>query len=127
MLKLTYTDADVYIEHLSTSIDRVIAQRVKLAMRCGEMLHVKPDYASFLISSHLPQLAQLQPLLNQQPGAIALAPADENWVEITLYGSWLSSSVHAHDGIFLAAFATATERLIYQLWQASVCVQGVTG
>ncbi|GAB4468860.1 MAG: hypothetical protein OHK0037_26730 [Elainellaceae cyanobacterium] len=127
MLKLTYTDADVYVEHLSTPIETAIAQRVTLSMRCGETLHVKPDYASFLISAHLPQLGQLQCLLTQQAGAIALAPADENWVEITIYGSWLSSSAHAHEGAFLAALPAATERLIYQLWQASACAQGVRG
>ncbi len=127
MLKLTYTDVYVYIEHLSMPIETAIAQRVTLAMRCGETLHVKPDYASFLISAHLPQLSQLQHLLIQQPGAIALALADENWVEITIYGSWLSSSAHAHEGAFLAALPAAMERLIYQLWQASACAQSVRG
>ncbi|MFQ3617952.1 MAG: alr0857 family protein, partial [Cyanobacteriota bacterium] len=125
MLKLTYTDADVYIECLSMPIETAIAQRVTLAMRCGEMLHVMPNSASFLLSAHLPQLAQLQQLLKPQSEAIALAPADADWVEITLYGSWLSCSPQAHEGIFLTALPAAIERLVYQLWQASVCIQSV--
>ncbi|WOB42233.1 hypothetical protein HNI00_02920 [Thermoleptolyngbya oregonensis NK1-22] len=127
MLKLTYTDADVYIEVLSAPIETAIAQRVTLALRCGETLHVTPNTASFLLAAHLPQLAQLQQLLKQHSGAIALAVADADWVEITLYGSWLSSSPYAHEGVFLIALPAAIERLIYQLWQASVCVQGVRG
>ncbi|BAU41350.1 alr0857 family protein [Leptolyngbya sp. O-77] len=127
MLKLTYTDADVYIECLSTPIETAIAQRVTLALRCGETLHVTPNSASFLLWANVPQLAQLQQLLKAQPEAIALAPADADWVEVTLYGSWLSSSPYAHEGVFLAALPAAIERLVYQLWQASLCVQKVRG
>jgi hypothetical protein len=127
MLKLTYTDANVYIESLSTPIETAIAQRVMLAMRCGETLHVMPNSASFLLAAHLPQLSQLQQLLKSQPRAIALAPADADWVEMTLYGSWLSCSLQAHEGVFLTTLPAAIERLVYQLWQASVCVQGVRG
>lgn len=127
MLKLTYTDADVYIECLSTPIETAIAQRVTLAMRCGETLHVTPNSASFLLSAHLSQLAQLQQLLKSQPGAIALAPADADWVEITLYGSWLSCSPQAHEGVFLADLPAAMERLVYQLWQASAYAEEVMG
>lgn len=127
MLKLAYTDADVYIERLSTPIETAIAQRVTLALRCGETLHVTPNSASFLLSSQLPQLAQLQQMLKPYSGAIALAPADTDWVEITLYGSWLSSSPYAHEGVFLAALPLAVECLVYQLWQANACGQGVRG
>ncbi len=66
MLKLNYTEDGLYMERVLSSPELVIAQRVVLAMRLGQTIHLQPGHASFLLPADVPQLKQLEMSLRQE-------------------------------------------------------------
>lgn len=120
MLKLNYTEVGLYMERTMTSLELLIAQRVVLAMRLGQSLHIEPGRASFLLPVDIPELQQLEMALRQeyQPTATVL-PVDDQFVEVSLKGSWVADSQEAHEGMFLTMLSDRTEFFIYKLWQMS--------
>ncbi|MGG6295590.1 alr0857 family protein [Leptolyngbya sp. AN02str] len=120
MLKLNYTDVGLYMEQTMTNPELLIAQRVLLAMRLGQMLHVEPGRASFLLPADLPELKELEMTLQREYDAAAtLMAVDEEFVEVGLSGSWIAEDKDAHEGMFLAVMSERIEFLIYKLWQMS--------
>ncbi|MGD1907253.1 MAG: alr0857 family protein [Leptolyngbyaceae cyanobacterium] len=128
MLKLNYTEFGLYMERATVSLDVAIAQRIVLALRLGQSLHVEPSQAAFLLPAQANGLTPLKALLKEAKSDIAtVIPVDDEFVEISLSGSWVAISEAAHEGTFLTAisdFPSANlreqvEALIYKLWQMS--------
>jgi hypothetical protein len=128
MLKLNYTNVVLFMERTMTNPKLLIAQRVLLAMRLGQMLHIEPGRASFLLPADIPELKVLEMALHQKHGlVVTLIAVDEGFVEVGLNGSWIAEDKDAHEGMFLAVMSdslseTLRERiefLIYKLWQMS--------
>lgn len=120
MLKLNYTDVGLYMERTMTNPELLIAQRVLLAMRLGQTLHVEPGHASFLLPADIPELEVLETALHREYGsAVTLIPVDEEFVEVGLSGSWIAEDKDAHEGMFLTVMNDRTEFLIHKLWQMS--------
>ncbi len=128
MLKLNYTDFGLFMERTMTNPELLIAQRVLLAMRLGQTLHVEPGRASFLLPADIPELEVLETALQREYGsAVTLIAVDEGFVEVGLTGSWIAEDKDAHEGMFLAVMSDSlsetlrerTEFLIYKLWQMS--------
>ena len=122
MLKLTYTDAGMFLELLTQSLEELVAQRLILAMRVREPLVVQPGYASLLLPKDLPQMTTLQALTYQLTDQISLCGCDSDYVEVALSGSWLASQLDADTGIFLVDLESYTERVLYNSWQSSMAV-----
>lgn len=119
MLKLNYTEVGLYMERTMTAPELLIAQRVILAMRLGQSLYVEPGHASFLLPAD-PQLQELEMALQQEyHSVVTLTAVDEEFVEISLSGSWVAEDKQAHEGMFLAAMGDRVEFFIYKLWQMS--------
>jgi hypothetical protein len=120
MLKLNYTDVGLYMERTLTNPELLIAQRVLLAMRSGQTLYVEPGCASFLLPANWPELEGLEMALQREcnPSAAVLA-VDNDFVEVSLSGSWIAESKEAHEGMFLTVMSDRIERFIYKLWQMS--------
>jgi hypothetical protein len=128
MLKLNYTEVGLYMERIMTAPELLIAQRVVLAMRLGQPLYVEPSRASFLLPADIPELKQLEmALLQEYSTTVTLTLVDEEFVEVSLSGSWIAESKEAHEGMFLTVisdslsetFRERTECFIYKLWQMS--------
>ena len=128
MLKLNYTEIGLYVERVMGSPEIAIAQRVILAMRLSQTLHVEPGRASFLLPANISELEPLEAVLKQAPSRSAtVMPVDRDFVEISLCGIWVADSQDAYEGMFLAAMSDFSseplrehaESLIYQLWQMS--------
>ncbi|MDJ0797033.1 MAG: hypothetical protein QNJ51_09390 [Calothrix sp. MO_167.B12] len=144
MLKLTYTEDSFHLEYLTQSPEEWVAQRVILAMRSGQFLCVKPNYASFLLPADLPGLEQLrQQIRIDDGGIIAICPCDRDYVEVSLSGSWLAGDTEEATGIFVTSISdvsdgvggatptlqeteameypstSRTELLLYNLWLAA--------
>ncbi len=120
MLKLNYTEDGLYMERVMASPELAIAQRVILAMRLGQSLQVEPGHASFLLPADVPELEQLE--LSLQPecrGRVTVVPVDDEFVEVSLSGSWIVESKEAHEGMFLSVMSDRAEFFIYKLWQMS--------
>jgi hypothetical protein len=119
MLKLHCTDNELFMEHIAGSaLEIVVAQRVMLAIRSGQALHVEPGQASFLLPVNTNGLAQLN-----HP-SISIDPVDHEFVEVTVPGTWLAERTDAEEGVFMMALtdgrdASPTEALLYKLWQST--------
>lgn len=119
MLKFTYTDAGIHLEHLEHSLNELITQRVLLAIRTASSLIVEPGTASFLLPDDLPELAELNRICDRSEAPLSIFRSDARCMEVSLQGVWLSSSAEAHEGIFLASLGTEVERLLVAAWQGS--------
>jgi hypothetical protein len=120
MLKLTYTEAGLHMERIAAPLEVLIAQRVVLAVRSGQKLYVEPGKASFLLPADAPGLTQLEMALRSEANpTIAITPVDDEFVEVSVAGSWVAESAEAHEGMFITAFADRSEFFVYKLWCAT--------
>jgi len=121
MLKLTYTEAGLHFERVvSSSLEVLVAQRVILALRAGQPLHIEPGKASFLMPIDTPGLRYLEKMLKVEASqGVVVAAIDHNYVEISLAGSWIAESAEAHAGMLVTTFSDQTEFFVYKLWQAT--------
>lgn len=120
MLKLTYTEYGLHLEYAAAPLEVLVAQRVILAMRTGQRLHIEPGTASFLLSVHAPGLAELRRALQREDQtSVSVVSVDDEFVEVTVQGSWMAETPEAEDGIFVTAFTPQTEFLVMKLWEAT--------
>lgn len=120
MLKLTYTEMGLHLERLSQSPEELVARRAILALRLGHSLHVEPSRAAFLLPADLAELPLLEAAIRREDqNAIALCPACEDSVEVSLRGMWIAPEVDAHEGTFIVVMSDRLEFLLHKLWQIS--------
>jgi hypothetical protein len=144
MLKLNYSDAGLFLEWVSASVEVVVTQQVMLAVAVGQSVYLEPGRASFLLPETLPGLGKLQRILqpHQTPLAtvastqitmpsvltveavtttepITIAPVDQGFVEVSLQGTWIAQSATAESGTFITSLSPQAEALIYHLWQTT--------
>jgi hypothetical protein len=116
MLKLTYTENGFYLERLAQPLEEWVTARVILALRAGTSLCVEPSTASFLLPAAIPQLRHLE---RHQEGedAIAISLCDAEYIEVTLNGTWMTSSSDGTEGVFVASLSYAVEFFLIKLWE----------
>lgn len=120
MLKLQYTETGLFMEWMAIALEDLIAQRVILALRAGQGLYVQSGQASFLLPAHMDGLEQLTVALRRlQSTTMAITPVDDEFVEVSLQGSWIAERPEAEEGMFISALTERTELLVYKLWQKS--------
>lgn len=119
MLKLTYTEESFNLECLTHSLEEWVVQRVILSLRIGQNVHIQPSNASFLLPVNLPGIEALKAGVNRDGEIIALCACDAEFLEVTLYGSWLSNSSEDAVGVFVTTMSDRTEFFLHKLWQES--------
>ncbi len=128
MLKLTYTETSTYLEHLAQTPEQLVALRVMLAMRIGQTIVVEPSSAAFLLPRNLPKLPILENAVQQvDEETIALSIADEETLEVSLAGTWVTVDPDAENGIFITRLSDRTEYLLAQLWNEAYAGTSVMG
>ena len=81
---------------------------------------METGHASFLLPADVPELEQLELSLRQDYGSkVSVIPVDDEFVEVSLNGSWIAESKEAHEGMFLTVLSDRAEFFIYKLWQMS--------
>lgn len=118
MLKLTYTEFGLHLERVTITLEAFVCQRMVLAIRLGQPLHVEPSRAAFLLSVDLPELNQLEALARSST-VLTVAPVDDAFVEVSVGGSWIAASTEADSGTFVTTLTDRTEFFVDKLWQAS--------
>lgn len=120
MLKLTYTETGFRLERLKISLELWVAQRVSMTLCAGQTLYIEPSKASFLMPAKDSELFRLEQLLvAEHKPFISFSMVDNDYVEVSLKGSWIAERMDAHEGIFIAAFANQLEFCLHQLWQST--------
>lgn len=121
MLKFTYTEAGLYLEHLTQSLEEWLALRVVLSLRSSQNLLMEHCTASFLLRADLVKLYGLEAAV---PGAVL--PCDAEYVEVSLMGTWVTSQLGQAEGVFVMVLESRTEFLLFKLWQESqVCASSL--
>lgn len=127
MLKLTYTENDFWLEHLTQPLEAWVATRVMLAIRAGTGLCVEPSSASFILPADLSSLADLEnALLEENPEFITLSVCDDESIEVSLEGTWVTSDVESEEGIFVTTMSYGAEFFLYKIWQEANTCASVT-
>jgi hypothetical protein len=120
MLKLTYTEDGLHMERVVGRLETLVAQRVVLALRLGQKLHIEPGRAAFLLSAEASELVLLETALHMERSqCITIAPVDDEFVEVSIYGNWMAENANAHEGMFITALSDHTEFFVHKLWLAS--------
>ncbi|MBD2576858.1 alr0857 family protein [Oscillatoria sp. FACHB-1406] len=118
MLKLTYLENGFDLERLAQSLEDWVEVRVLVAMRSATAICVEPTTASFLLPIDLPYLKELEALAMREEGdSIALAVCDEEYIEVSLNGTWVSSAPDGEEGAFVTALSDRVEFFLFKLWQ----------
>lgn len=117
MLKLTYTDNNFYIEHLSQCLEDWLNIRILLCLRAATSIYVEPSTASFLIPRNLPDWEDLQALQIENDETIEVNIGDTEYLEISLQGTWVTSEENSNEGVFICVLSKKAEILLTQLWQ----------
>jgi hypothetical protein len=122
MLKVTYTETGLYLEHLNQPVEKWIGLRAILAVRAGHRLVVEQSTASFLLLANSTDLPGLKTALAEaslaREESVTLSIADAEWLEVTLKGTWVSSGTEA-EGVFVAMLSPRIEFLLFQIWRDS--------
>lgn len=123
MLKITYTETGLHLEHLTQSLEEWTATRVVLSLRAGQRLFLESSTATVLIPAESNNLQVLVAQLRREDSeTIAIAPCDLDYVEVSLKGTWIASDPHSSEGVFVVSLSHLTEFLIFKLWEATqVC------
>lgn len=117
MLKFTFTDTGYFLEHLSDSLDQWLPARLTLMLKAGQAISLERCRASIVLRASDRCWRELQRLAQwEDREAIALSPCDREFLEISLYGTWLSSKPHSTEGVFLVTLTPPTEASLYNLW-----------
>lgn len=124
MLKLTYTETGFHLECINQSIEDWIQTRVLLSLRAGQSLCVEPSTASFLLPIDLPGVEVLKAQTkHSDKEIITVCVCDAEYLEVTLRGSWMSSSCDEATGIFVTTISDRIEFFLHKLWQeAQACI-----
>ena len=118
MLKLMYSKLGLKGERVAESLDDWTVQRSIFALSVGQVFHIEPGRASFLVSIDHPVFDVLvEQILSETETPIEICTVDEDCVEISLSGSWIAAN--DHEGMFIAELHDRTESLISQVWETA--------
>lgn len=120
MLKLNYTESGLHMERVTTSLEELVQKRALLALRAGQSLYVEPGKAAFLLPANVPGLTHLELALQmEQNQNITVCPVDDEFVEVSLEGTWIAPCADAHEGTFVTGVSDRAEFFVYKLWQVT--------
>ena len=117
MLKITYLENGIYLEYLQESVSEWKANRILVSLRAGMSIYTEYGTASLVLPAYTPYLAGLVELNEKQ--LIDVIPCDEEYLEVSLSGTWVAQSEDSEEGVFVCELNHSSEYFLYQLWQES--------
>lgn len=109
MLKLIYTEMGCHLEPVSLSLQDWLQHRIRFALSLGEPIWVDSSRGSIL----LPRSATTDPRL----AALSLDPCDQDWVELSLWGQWLTADADGEYGVLAVELEPSLEEALLQIWR----------
>ena len=116
MLKITYLEDAIRLEHLQQPIEVWKSDRVIVNLRAAASVYVESSMASliFPIDSCIRELVELA-----SKELIDIFPCDEECIEVALSGTWVAENQSSEVGIFVCELSPDSERCLCRLWQES--------
>lgn len=124
MLKITYLENEIRLEHLEKSIEDWKAERILVNLRAAFGIYVESSIAS-LVLPITPEVVSLARLAQSQP--IEVFPCDEEYLEISLSGTWIGQNSVSEEGVFVCELDPKLELCLEQLWQESQVATSAIG
>jgi len=125
MLKITYLEDTTYLEYLQKSVEVWKTERILVNLRAAVSIYTESSIASFLLPVNAFALQELRSLVEKE--LIDVIPCDEEYVEVSLSGTWISQTESNESGIFVCELDHQSEYLLYELWQESQVSASVVG
>ncbi|MEM8677212.1 MAG: alr0857 family protein [Cyanobacteria bacterium P01_G01_bin.67] len=117
MLKITYLEDDVCLEYLSKSVAVWKSERILLNLRAAVGVFTESSIATLVFPTNLTCLKKFVNLAKQEQ--IGIVPCDEDYIEVSLSGTWIAQAEDSEAGIFVCEISHDCEYLLAQLWQES--------
>ena len=117
MLKITYLEEEIYLEHLVESVEAWKANRILVSLRAGVSIFVESSTACLVVPIDTPYLSGLLELEAQE--LVEITPCDEECLEVVLSGTWVTSNEDSEEGIFICDFNPSSENFLHQMWLES--------
>ncbi len=117
MLKITYLEDQIYLEHLSRSVEAWKADRILVNLSAGVSIYVESSIASLILPINLFELRNIRKLAATE--LIDIILCDHKYIEIALSGTWVAQSETSESGIFVCELSPESECFLYKLWQES--------
>lgn len=123
MLKITYLKDNIYLEQLDKSVEAWKTDRILVNLRAAYSIYVESSIASIV----LPIASRVNSLVELAPGQpIELVPCDEEYLEVSLMGTWLSKEQDSEEGVFVCELSPEIEDCLNLLWQeAQLCTSAI--
>ena len=116
MLKITYLEDGICLEYLEKSLKAWKAERILVNLRAAISVYVESSIASIILPI-TPKVSSLVRLAQSQP--IEFVPCDEEYLEISLPGTWVAQESACEEGVFVCELNCDLEHYLYRLWQES--------
>jgi hypothetical protein len=105
MLKLTYTEQGLLLDHVDQSLDAWISNRMLLSVSTGIPIWIESTQVSFLFTADLPYLSHLiDNPSNDFNHTFELSICEPNQIEMKISGTWISSHPDNQEGVFICSF-----------------------
>lgn len=118
MLKLTYTDAGLYLEKLDISLEEFVSNRVLLSLRSGLPIHIESSRAAFLLTAEVVDLLLLKSVMSDHlSNKLSVDRVDDRYVEVCFSGTWISRDLGAEEGTLVTALGDRVETYLHKLWK----------
>ena len=115
MLKITYLEEGIYLEHQEETVEAWKATRILVSLRAGASIYTEDSIACLVVPAYTSYLAGLVELEEKQ--LIDITPCDEEYLEIALSGTWVAQSEDSEEGVFVCELNNSSEYFLFQLWQ----------
>ncbi|MEM0979449.1 MAG: alr0857 family protein [Cyanobacteria bacterium P01_H01_bin.58] len=111
MLKVTYTETGLYLEYCPQPLDLLLSDRVCMYVRAQQTVTLQPMHASIPLPTQLSGVSELKRFPE-----LEVSLCDQDWLEITFQGFWLTEDVTQDVGIFVTELGAHLEQRLLMLW-----------
>lgn len=128
MLKITYTENSYYLNYLDVSLPDWLNTRYLVYLRAAASIYVNHnDIANIMLRRDLFHLDLLKALQAESEDIYDIAICDNEFVEVSLKGTWISAREDSHEGTFVCDLGSRIESCLYEIWQESQIGVSVLG
>ena len=117
MIKITYLEDGIYLEYLPEIAEAWKAARTIVSLRAAVSIYTESSTACLILPIDMSCLKNLTKLAEEE--SIDIIPCDEEYVEVSLLGTWISRSRDSEEGTFVCDLGYDNENILYELWQES--------
>ena len=117
MLKITYLEDQIYLEYLQKSVEAWKTERILVNLRAAVSVYTESSIASLLLRVDPSSLRGLLNLAEKE--LIEFIPCDEEYIEVSVAGTWIAQTEDNESGIFVCELGQESECFLLQLWQES--------